>query len=780
MSVVIKRSASYAGQLVKLKKSGSGLTKIFNFFVAPTVVTYAPGFRFFESSTIINPAGTDRLSVYGGIKGENDLSLDGIAYNTDVSLWDIQIPLPSGEVTARGLAAASATTPAGDLMVIGGIYSDGSSLRTSSGSRTYNVLTNTWTTEQSLPGIPPGIGMLNYFGNYSATDFANERVFLYTKYAGTDPVSSGVPTALDKFHAWDGTSWSEIDNDPVIFTSPSDNEAFTGRLSMAVRDAGSGNSIVLIHTGTFGSSQTVAKWTQTQTVPVISGTWELVTGSNSPIPYSPNPMPMGPCCLMWESNRNRWTAISAYPDLYGGVFGTNIWTSTNDGSTWTAYNFNAGAFDSNDWMIFGGVNAPTMTPDPDRNRVFIAGNEIATEAYGVWIIDIALNPSDSTMVKAYTSPALPPAPPFTGRINTAFGVVKLLDNTYRVAVYGGNDGAGTVYSDGWLWNPSDNTWTQMEVNNIPGAIALTNCQGLGAKEFFYSFGGHGETPSDEFSGAYSYSTNGEYWNGPVNSVGFSNALEASVGNVFCSPNRLVAANNSMGTVYRYGGWDVDYGTVPKTYTWVNNFYYGDYVGGPINDIHGDVEVFGGPPPPQYVDPPVGSRDWTYWLTARNLNLGGEDKKTMLMLFTGSWNNTFPQEYVQSIWRWEQTDVGFPNSGNWTFVTGSTGAAYSPNPMPIASVAIMWDENYYRWTAISADPGASPNMWTSTDDGATWTSYTYSNSWPHAGASPRADGIAEDPDNSRFYLYKFSSGFKLYELQVAASPGDSTLIEVFAE
>lgn len=780
MTIKIKQSTSYAGQLVKFKKNGSGLAKIFNFFVEPIVVSYTPGFRFFESSTIINPTGTDRLSVYGGIKGENDLSLDGIAYNTDVSLWDIQIPLPSGEVTARSLAAASATTPAGDLMVIGGIYSDGSSLRTSSGSRTYNVLTNTWSTEQSLPGIPPGIGMLNYFGNCSATDFANERVFLYTKYAGTDPVSSGAPTALDKFHAWNGTSWSEVDNDPAIFTIESDNEAFSGRLSMAARDAGSGNSIILIHTGTFGSSQRVAKWTQAQTVPVISGTWELVTGSNSPVPYSPNPMPMGPCCLMWEGNRNRWTAISVYPDLYGGVFGTNIWTSTNDGSTWTAYNFNVGTFDSNDWMSFGGLKIPTATPDPDRNRVFISGNEIATEAYSVWVLDIGSNPADSTMVKAYTSPALPPAPTFTGRTNAAFGVLKKLDNTYRVVIYGGNDGLGNLYSDGWMWNPATSEWEQMVSEYSPVATGLNEPQGVGAGHYFYVFGGHGEASSDEHSGYFYYDTNNQIWGNVGFSVGFNNAMAASVGTDFSSPNRLVASNDSQGFIYRYGGWDVDYSTTPRTYTWINNFHYGTHESGLLNEINGDVELAGGPPSPQYVEPLVGTSDWTYWLASHNIDLGGGDGKTTLMLFTGSWNNMFPQEYVQSIWKWEQTTAGYPGTGNWSFVTGSTGAAYEPNPMPTASVAIMWDRNYHRWTAISADPGASPNMWTSTDDGATWSSYTYSNSWSYVGASPRADGIAEDPDNSRFYLYKFSSGFKLYELQVTSSPGDSTLTEVFAE
>ncbi len=89
-----------------------------------------------------------------------------------------------------------------------------------------------------------------------------------------------------------------------------------------------------------------------------------------------------------------------------------------------------------------------------------------------------------------------PTPSWTGGSWTAISSSGLtaraahtaMASDTQVLIWGGRQGTSTVYSDGALWNPSDNTWTTLGANDLTIGAAYDSMSAWTGSEFFI-FGG---------------------------------------------------------------------------------------------------------------------------------------------------------------------------------------------------------------------------------------------------------------------------------------------------
>lgn len=413
MPVYVKKSVNYTNQQVRVKELGlGGEIKIFSYAV-PNIGFCPIGGRFYEGYTVVDPAGSAKLSVYTGLDFYDEDSLfayNGYLFNPGSTLWNEQFdPVPGENVR---FAYAAVTTSDGNLMIIGGV-SDllGEGATQNASSNVYDLATKSWSEAYPMLDFPVGQCPIYLKGRAAETDFQNNRTFVFTRVldegAGQDAFVGSY------FHVWDGIMWQTLDTNAPIVTEQSDSLLFTQMLSMGVRND-EANSVVLIHTGSFTDTkfdQSIWKWVQNSSAPV-SGTWTEVTGSVGSSPDYENPMPMGTCGLMWEANRNRWTAVTAAPDLFGSSLGLNMWTSETDGSSWSTHNFNYGDYTTDLEDVDPPLRFPTIVPDPTRNQFYFLKNTLET-GLNVWLLTVAENPSDSTLVLLHNDSScwVPPSPP---------------------------------------------------------------------------------------------------------------------------------------------------------------------------------------------------------------------------------------------------------------------------------------------------------------------------------------------------------------------------------
>ena len=386
MTINIKKSASYAGQAVKFKKIGSGMSKFLIAATSPGGATYDTDVVVFQQFSLLSSSSGHKVALYGGFS--SGVVPYGYIWDPGSSAWSTRFDPPatdSGEGRFTGVGAA---TNDGKFMLAGGIV--GFFTSTTNNSNIYDPGSNSWTSTVDVTGFTNGPAY-EFPIPATATNFRTGEIFIF----GGSDLPPGPEVWRDQLVVWNGSAWNTANNSTIVPPKPASGAHY---LSMAAKDTGSSTELMLF-TGSYGFGpsyqQTLYYWTQNSTSPV-SGTWSYVTGSTG----SSESMPTSAVCLMWEDNRNRWTAMSLDPAQT-----PNIWVSSNDGVTWTSYTYSVGSWSNVDIDLVEVSNGKIFAvADPARNQFYIS-NVPESAAPGdkqeLWKLVVDSSPASSTLTKLY-------------------------------------------------------------------------------------------------------------------------------------------------------------------------------------------------------------------------------------------------------------------------------------------------------------------------------------------------------------------------------------------
>lgn len=813
MPINVKRSNNYSNQKLKIKNpSGFGrfITKLPPGVTLPVIAclpsggtlgNFSPKRLVYSSYAVMSSSLSADPFVYGGFvappsgTGLEAIENFGYLWNSGSKSWDFRVGVdPNSSYTQLGGEAASAGQ--GKVITVGGFKFDISIPAISYHSCSiYNKTGDCWTYAGNIPGfsktrLHPG------GGNLVATNYATGEVFVFGGADSSNLNGSGA-TWVNQMLVWSNDQFTNVGTFPFltsILTNPANLVSLGGAAGLGVRDtpaAPNGRNKVMLFSGYYGNDLggAIYLWTQNQLSPV-SGTWSFKCGMNeTPGPWNIN-IPDPYSSIMWDQVNNRWIAISRWPHS-----DPNIWESTDDGATWSNGWFNSHGyrFSGTSGAAVSGDTA-TITHDPGRSRAYYhlyrrKDDSGVLNGGELWELNIPANINDASFVQVSGSAVANQFDIQRLRRLTQFGVTD--DSPPKIFVYGGVSGSGGGYGEssnkhvkGFLYNQGTSTWAEIiNDNNYPSSdvkkgrffgdvatLAGGNLLMIGGRTGTF-LGGDFFRPYTNHNNSRKYTVSTNTWDSPVSLSGYNSYLEFRGIDKDGSPatTNLVTTDLTSGNVFLFGG--VDGSALGGS--WVDKLSV--YDGATWSSL-GSTN----PPVIQLTDPgptggiPIGG-DATpsqqyYSLGARNVS-----GNTRLLLYQGQRINiSGVVSRSQNVYKWDQTSSS-PIAGTWSVVSGSTGLSES-NKMPVDSATLMWEDSQSRWVAISNNPRTSPNIWSSTDDGLTWTAATYTVSSLAWEATRVADQIKPSPASSQFYIQStYGIGkWGIWSVNVAASIGSSTL------
>lgn len=785
MAINIKRTSSYTNQTIKFLKRGSGGFLSYYMPAVGEVCTpsggdgagsYDPLSVTFTALTVLTSSVLYSPVIYEGIVAGSTTLGAGYLWNSNTDEWDYEFgPDPSQSGTGRAYHEIAGYN--GKIFTIGGIGPSFASRKYA----VYNYSGDCWgAAGLSIPGFSGSRIRYRTSSRMVATNYATNQVYVF---GGTNFSSSPFSlTWINQLLLWDGSSLSTVESSTAVSTAPFNSGGQYAATYLAARDTNPVNpsdprtKLMLHVTNTQTDNKEIYLWTQNQTSPV-SGTWSLKTGS---LGLSSNAgdnlnMPSVPSAVSWDRNYSRWTSVSMDP-----LDDPNIWTSSDDGLTWTS-----GWYNSSELFYRGTDDELQVVEDPERSKFYLYSPVREGIGPELWELNVASTISDSvfTLVSGTSPSSIDLQFSISAsRYDAAFGITS--GSQPRILVYGGQNYPGyTGLGDpstyrhfrGFEFDQGTSTWTQLSsypssdlgkgrlyTEVVPLSASNNTVLMIGGRTAPFKY--KSQRPFVDQLSSITYDFSGNSWGTPGSLTGYSNFLEIRqpTDDDTRGVINLAATDYANGRVFLYGGVDSS--------GWKNQLSFYD----PSMNNWTIIESSSPLPSPVDNDSYVGTWSDHYSLAARN-----DGGNTKLMLFTGSYSS-FTVDRKQALWLWTQTSA--TPSGSWTFLTGSIG---SGETMPRATVSLMYQDSQSRWVALSNIIDSSPNIWTSTDDGATWTAATFSSlgGWSKGSFDPFPTKVCASPASNEFYLFVedadgLGEPFQVWKVSVDATPSNSSATKIW--